>query len=97
LYKKQQGGLGLVLRRRRHPTLHRQVREKSRHLVGTHGLRMPLAMEQDETPRPVDIRLLGADRIVQHAHPIAHAGPAGAAVATAVRPLRMQGPMRESL
>jgi hypothetical protein len=48
--------------------------EKRRHLVGAQQCRMALAVKQDESPRPVQIRPLGAQTVMLHPnnppHPI---------------------------
>jgi hypothetical protein len=49
----------LILRRRRHVTLHREMAQERRDLGRSHLRRMPLTVEEDEAPDPVDVRLLG--------------------------------------
>ncbi len=51
--------------RHRDFALYRQVGQKRLHLSLTHLTRMPLAMKIDEILDPIDIRLLGAEAIVQ--------------------------------
>ena len=65
--QEQQCRLRLVLRRRRHIALHRQVRQERRHLGGPQVLRMAFAMEQDEPARPIRIGIFGANGIVPQA------------------------------
>lgn len=44
--------------------LHGQMGEKCFHLGCPHLRGMPLLMEQDEAPDPIDVSLLGADAVV---------------------------------
>lgn len=62
----------LILRRRRHPTVHRQLGEKRADLCFAHLGRVPLAMEQDEPLDPAQIGILGAEAVVPHPDRAAH-------------------------
>jgi hypothetical protein len=72
LVEEQQRGERLVLRRRRHLAVHRQVREKRLDLGGRHFGGMPLAVKQDEAPCPEQVLLLGAIAVMQRAQLVAH-------------------------
>ena len=62
----------LVLGRRRAMPVHGKVAEKCSHLLGPHGLRMTLAVKQDEPPRPVQIRFLGTNAVMLQPNDPAH-------------------------
>lgn len=62
--KKKQGVQGLVLRGGRSVSVNRQVAEKRRHLVGTHGLGMSLARKKNKSSRPVQVCLFGSQAVM---------------------------------
>src|SRR2546426_4007628 len=62
--QKHEGSQRLVLRRGGDLMGHGEVREKLLHLGGTHRLRMPFVMEQDESPDPLHIGVFRAETIV---------------------------------
>lgn len=68
----------LVLGRRCHIALYRQMRHKRDHLRLAHLCGMPFAVEEDKASNPIDIALLGPDAVVfapQHtAHQIQEPG-----------------------
>ena len=72
LLKEKQRRLGLILRGGRHLALHRQIAEECLNLCGPHLFGMPLAVEENEAPRPVRIGLFGADAVVQRPDPDTH-------------------------
>ena len=72
LVEKQQRRLRLILGRRRHVALGSEMRQKRFDFRRPHVARMPLAVPEHEASRPVDISLLGADRIVLHANAFAY-------------------------
>lgn len=72
LVQKQQCGQRLVLRRRRHLAVHRQVREERLDLGGRHVSGMALVVKQDESPYPEQVLLLGAIAVMQRAQLVAH-------------------------
>ena len=72
LLKEKQRRLGLILRGGRHLALHRRITEECLDLCGPHLFGMPLAVEENEAPRPVRIGLFGADAVVQRPDPATH-------------------------
>ena len=70
--KKQQGRQRLILRRRRHPPLHRKMSQKSLNLDRPHLARVALAVEEDEAFYPLKILCFGADAVMLDAQAIAH-------------------------
>jgi hypothetical protein len=54
-------------------TVHREIGQKPVDLRFSHLDRMPLAVEEDEAPDPRDVRLLGPQAVVAHAHGEANA------------------------
>lgn len=70
--EKQQRRERLVLRRRGHVALDREVIEKRSHLGRAHVARVPLAGEKDKATDPVQVRFLGAQAVVPLAQRVAH-------------------------
>ena len=58
---------GLIWGGRRHLPMQSQMRQKRLDAGGSHLLRIPLAVKQDEAPSPVGVRLLRADAAVPSA------------------------------
>ena len=54
----------LILSGSSHIALHGQVGQELLNLLFTHLLGVPLVMEQNVAPNPVDVGLLGADAVV---------------------------------
>ena len=73
LAHERQRALGLILRRRRHPLLHRQVRQECLDLGRRHRVGVPLAMEKGEAFNPIKVGLLGAQAVVFEADAVADA------------------------
>ena len=65
-YTKQQRRLGLMLRSRRHVPLDRRMAQKTVAMHRRKLARMTLVKEPNVAFNPIRIRLLGADRVVQH-------------------------------
>jgi hypothetical protein len=63
----------LVLRRRGHLSIRGKMIQERRHLGFAKHLGMPLAVEVDEAPDPVDVRLLRAPTVVARANRLVHA------------------------
>jgi hypothetical protein len=57
----------LALRRGADLRLHGKVGEECVHLGRAHRRRVLLVMKDNEPPRPLNVRLLGADRVLPHA------------------------------
>ena len=70
--------LGEILGCRRHLVLDRQIRQKGLDFRRAEGLRVALAVENNEAFNPVDVRLLGADAVVAEANLAANAVEQGA-------------------
>jgi hypothetical protein len=62
--QEQQGRQRLVLRRRGHLAFHGQVCEKGLDFARPHVPRMALVVEEDESPRPLNILCFGSDTIM---------------------------------
>lgn len=62
--EKEQGALGLVLRRRGNPAIGRETREKLLDVGGRQIDRMAIAVKADVAPDPVDVGLLGPYAVV---------------------------------
>jgi hypothetical protein len=73
LVEKEQGAARLILRRCRHVSLNRQMRQKRLDLHRPHLGRMPLAVKKNEAPYPLDIGILGPYAVVLKANPLANA------------------------
>lgn len=71
--EKEQGGLGLVLRRRGHVTFDRQMAEKRLDVLGPQNRRMSLAVKMDVASNPVRVSLLGPDAVVLEPDSVANA------------------------
>jgi hypothetical protein len=72
--EEQQRRLGLVLGRRRDRAIDREVRQKGLDLRSAERCGMAHAVKVNEATCPLDIGLLGADRIVAHPQRLAQAG-----------------------
>jgi hypothetical protein len=53
--------------------IHREVREERLHLRGSKLVGVALAVKENEATHPINIGLLGANRVVAQAHGVAHA------------------------
>src|SRR5690606_37234767 len=73
LVEEQERALRLVLRRRGHAPLDRQRRQEGLDLACTESGRMAFAVEHDEAPDPVAVRLLGAKAVVLEPDPVTDA------------------------
>jgi hypothetical protein len=62
--EKQQSAEGLILSGGAHASDHRQMREERRDLDGTHVVGMALAVKEDESADPADVRLFGPPAVV---------------------------------
>jgi hypothetical protein len=71
--QEEQCRLGLVLRGWRDAPVDCQVGQEGCHLDSAQFRRVTLGVEQNETPDPVDIGVLGAHRVVAHADGFAQA------------------------
>lgn len=67
LVKKEERSESLVLRGSRYIFLHSEMCEELGDLVFAHLVWVALVVKEDEAPYPIDVRLLGADRIMFHA------------------------------
>lgn len=67
----------LVLGRCRHLAIDREVGQEIRYLRLGHVRRVSLAVKQDEAPRPMDVRLFGADAEVSDADRLPELGQEG--------------------
>src|SRR5438128_1557715 len=74
LTKEEQRMKSLVLRRRRHVALCRQMIQKGGDLLLAHFLGMPFVVKEDKPPNPIDISRFGANRLAFQAqmppHPL---------------------------
>lgn len=72
LIKKEKGAQRLALSGGAHPPLDSQVREKGVDFPLPHFYRVPLAMEKDVSPDPMQVCLLGAEAHVPHTQGISN-------------------------
>jgi hypothetical protein len=73
LVQKEQSAQRLILCRRRHFSIARQRSEKLSHFYFIHLARMTFAVEKNEAPNPIDVRLLSAKAVVFATQRIANA------------------------
>ena len=72
LEKKDERVKCLILRRRRHPALERQVTQELTDLTLAKLLRMPFSMKENESLDPMDVGLLCPVAVVADAHRLSH-------------------------
>ena len=72
LVEKHEGIQGLVLRRGADVVLHRKVAQERPDLVGSHLFRVADSVVKDESPDPVDVRLLGARAVMERPNRLPH-------------------------